>query len=209
MKPAIPFRIFALSIVLLIGQVTTAYSQQQSLNSSPSDDKNYILTNTYSAPFSTKPGNPTTSDVIQQITYFDGLGRPLQEVHVKGNPDFDDIVTPHAVDDFGRETQVCLPYATGTGNAGALKTEAVTSQAAFYNSAPAGVVTIPSVSGTTPSYAQTIFERSPFNRPLEQGAPGAAWQVDSATVPGSGHTVKSAYHLNNDIAITNLEETRQ
>ena len=125
-------------------------------------------------------------DVMQTIQYFDGLGRPLQTVQVKGNPNgLKDVIQPVAYDAYGREATKYLPYTTASGNAGSYRADALAgAQQAFYNAPPSGVVTIP-----TP-YATTIFEPSPLNRPTEQGAPGNDWQ------PGSGHTVRMEQAFN-------------
>jgi hypothetical protein len=177
----------------------------------PSGDRNYILT---SVPrkegFIPGASGQTPCAVMQTIQYFDGLGRPMQTVQVKGSPGYRDIVQPVVYDQYGREVQKYLPYtATAAVSDGSYKANAVADQASFYNepsgtawNAP-GVVTIPAVNGITPSYAQTVFEASPLNRVLEQGGPGAVWQPVSGST--AGHTVKMEYTSNNLIPMTGTD----
>ncbi|UEG51335.1 DUF6443 domain-containing protein [Mucilaginibacter daejeonensis] len=127
---------------------------------------------------------------------FDGLGRPLQTVQVKGNPDgTKDVIQPVAYDQFGREAVKYLPYTTAAGAVGSYRADALTgAQQSFYHPGGTGnsgdqlgngLVRIP-----TP-YATTVFEPSPLNRQVEQGAPGGPWQ------PGQ-HTVRTEYSSNNN-----------
>ena len=135
-------------------------------------------------------GNPT--QVTTGIQYVDGLGRPIQSIQVMASPLGNDIIVPQAYDQYGREVTKYLPYTPATGTAGSFRPNAVSSdQGAFYASPPAGVTAMAN------PYAQTNFDNSPLNRPVEQGAPGAAWQLGTSGVSGSGHTVKMVYTLNN------------
>ncbi|QEC79311.1 DUF6443 domain-containing protein [Mucilaginibacter ginsenosidivorax] len=179
----------------------------------PSLTQNYILT---SAPrvggITSTAGlaGRTTCELMQTVQYFDGLGRPLQTIQVKGSPLDKDVVQPYSYDTYGREAQKYLPYvATAATSDGRYKSTAIADQSAFYNnpsafSAP-GVVTIPAINGTSPAFGLTVFEPSPLNRPVEQGAPGADWQPVANTL--TGHTVKLAYSSNNATALTDTANT--
>lgn len=161
----------------------------------PSADRNYIVTYAPRSPF-TDAGqlpNQTVCDVNAVVRYFDGLGRPMQTVQVKGNSDATkDIVTPIEYDEFGREARKYLPYAS-TGSDGSCRIDAFTAQPSFYNSPPAGVVQTPF------PFSETVFEPSPLNRVLEQGAPGDAWQpTGTPNTSDAGHTVKIEYGANAD-----------
>lgn len=157
-----------------------------------SQNQNYIVTYTPRQAFSSGEdlSSKTAGEVMQSVQYFDGLGRPLQTVQTKGSPGADkDIVIPIEYDAFGREARKYLPYAS-TSKDGSYKATGPGDQLSFYQSPPAGVPTIPS------PYAQTVFESSPLNRVLEQGAPGNPWQPYSAAITGSGRTVKEEYSTN-------------
>ena len=177
------------------------------LGSTPSSTQNYIRHRTWLRGYAAVPGSPKTDDAMEDITYYDGLGRPVQTVATKAGPasSYADIVTQQSYDAFGREEKSYLPYSVTSGNNGSFKSNAVTAQASFYNSGSSnGVVTIPAVGGTTPSFSRTVYEASPLDRVLEQGFPGAAWQ------PGGGHTLRKVYTANNNNdAYTETATTRR
>jgi hypothetical protein len=125
----------------------------------------------------------------QTIQYFDGFGRPIQSVATKGSLSGTDMVQPIAYDPFGRESKKYLPYVSTETN-GWYKPTALTEQAAFYNAPPPKVIQDPS------PFSETVFEPSPLNRPLKQGAPGAAWQPNADIYSMADHTVKKRYELN-------------
>ncbi|MFD2162275.1 DUF6443 domain-containing protein [Paradesertivirga mongoliensis] len=175
-------------LLLTLGTGVTLYGQTSSL----SGDKNYVVTYSPRVGFTTPSqlSNRPANEVNQTVQYFDGLGRPMQTVQTFASPTNKDIVQPVEYDSYGREAKKYLPYAEGSSY-GAYKSNAITSQNAFYNSGSTyGVITIPSAGGITPSFAETKFELSPLNRVIEQGAPGDAWQLSN------GHTVKMEYGSN-------------
>jgi RHS repeat-associated protein len=152
--------------------------------------------------------NVTTSSAVdalaigskaQAIQYFDGIGRPIQTVNTKGSPAQYDMVQPQVYDVFGREPKNYLPFVstqtTGyynfkpTLNSGGTYTGSV--HANFYNNST------DKIEDDTKPYAETIFEASPVNRVIKQGAPGNAWQPDGTwTYASTDATIKRAYQLN-------------
>ena len=71
----------------------------------PSQDQNYVLTNTFRRPISQASSafaDLNVGDVSQTIKYFDGLGRLSQIVQTKGSPKQNDLVQPIVYDIFGR-----------------------------------------------------------------------------------------------------------
>jgi len=164
----------------------------------PSLNQNFVITYTPRVPnIITSVGlNAVIYDKTQvqtDIQYFDGLGRPMQSVQVKGSPLGNDLVQPVVYDQLGREISKYLPYAVqNTVGDGSYKNTAVSDQLNFYNPAGSsgtqqgnGVARIPS------PYAGINYEPSPLNRVIEQGAPGDSWQLNAG-----GHTVKTAYGTN-------------
>jgi RHS repeat-associated protein len=160
------------------------------LNTALSNTQNYILIATpRKEGYDPANAGYTTCDVMQTVQYIDGLGRPLQTVQVKGNPTASkDVVQPITYDAFGREAIKYLQYTT-TSSDGSYKPNAIGDQGSFYASPPSGVV------NTSFPFSQAVYEPSPLNRTLEQGAPGNDWQPANSNT-GSGHTVKLSYGSN-------------
>ncbi|MEI6946324.1 DUF6443 domain-containing protein [Paraflavisolibacter sp. H34] len=155
-----------------------------------STDRNFIQATVVRQPGVISPeaveGLPA-SGKSRQVTYFDGLGRPLQQVIFQAAPSGADIITPVEFDGYGREVKKFLPYADRSlsGN-GSFRSTACQDQKAFYDPATSTM----GVAADMQPFSQTFFEFSPLNRSRETGAPGATWQ------PGNGHTVKSLFSLN-------------
>jgi YD repeat-containing protein len=76
-------------------------------------NENYIYSRTYLAPRSSSdPAAPQQ----QSISYFDGLGRPKQELSIKSTPNGKDLVSDIPYDSFGRQVQSWLPVPMNTQN---------------------------------------------------------------------------------------------
>jgi RHS repeat-associated protein len=140
--------------------------------------------------------NTDKTKVQITIQYVDGLGRPIQTVQKQASPLGYDMIAPQAYDQYGREITKYLPYTPQTGTAGSFRSTALTDQASFYTTPPSGS----GVTAITDPYSQTAFDNSPLSRPVEQGAPGVAWQLTG--VSGGGHTVKMVYTLNNSTSFS-------
>jgi RHS repeat-associated protein len=179
----------------------------------PSANKNYIVTTVPRVGgVTTEAGlaNRTSCELIQSVQYFDGLGRPLQTVQIRGSADgTKDIVQPTYYDELGREGYKFQPIAyAGIAN-GTYRADALALQPGYYNpSGSTGTQQSNGVVRNTRAYAVSVFEESPLNRVLEQGAPGEDWQPLLSTLPNSGHTVKMAYTSNNSTALMDTANTR-
>jgi len=129
----------------------------------------------------------------QTTQYLDGLGRPIQTVRHQASPSHLDLVQPQAYDGLGRETQQFLPYAAAPAQSAANATtaqgfhyRALSEQQQFYsrttplNGGPGPLNPndpIQGIARTNIAYSQTLFEESPLNRVVAQGAPGQQWQL--------------------------------
>lgn len=115
------------------------------------------------------------------VTYFDGLGRPIQKNQGYSSSSGKDIVTCIPYDGFGRAVQGWLPYPTNQSNQAFITPSTAQSQAtSYYQSAYAD----------TNPYDEKDLELSPLSRLLKNGAPGADWAL------GSGHEIKYGYETN-------------
>lgn len=157
-------------------------------------NRNYVLTRTFQV--ETQTGNVLNNkDVIENITYFDGLGRAMQSIAIKQSPLQKDIVTHMTYDAYGRMEKEYLPYAS-TQNNGAYVSDALTGTNTYYTTHYTSDVNV-----TTPNpYSEKTFEASPLNRVFEQAAPGEDWKKTATMVTGrtysNGHTLKMDYESN-------------
>ncbi|RKR84506.1 RHS repeat-associated protein [Mucilaginibacter gracilis] len=172
--------------------ITVSATGCSSMAAVPSSDQNYVATYTPRKELiNVTDLSVNACDVMQTVQYFDGLGRPVQTVQVKGSPGRNDMVQPSAYDRFGREVTKYLPYTTTSGMPGSYKADALPgAQNNFYQSHAGqdfSPISVPS--------AGTAFEPSPLNRVLEQGAPGTDWQLGA-------HTNKIDYGTNDATSLT-------
>jgi RHS repeat-associated protein len=159
---------------------------------------NYVNTTTFKDSVKTDvDASALTSDrQINEISYFDGLGRLIQDVKKLASPLGKDIIQMYAYDQYGREAVKYLPY-TSTTTDGSFNPNAYLSLKSFYNSPPTGIVS------TAAPYANTAYLPSLDDVPVEQGAPGFTWQIvglSSDQLTSTGHTVKFDYGTNDQIS---------
>jgi RHS repeat-associated protein len=182
------FSINKIWVAILFCSTTTAGLSQVST------DRNSIVRNVINQPAITTQAQVdalTYTSKQQQVNYFDGLGRPLQNVQVRASNLAKDIITPIGFDEFGRETAKYLPYTDVAGTVyGSIRGTVFTDQQNFYSTTN---TTLPNVARDNDPYALTILESSPLQRPVEIGAPGSAW------LPFSNHTVKTYFSTNKTI----------
>lgn len=146
--------------------------------------------------------NLPIGEKMQTTSYFDGLGRPIQTVSVKGSPGSNpkDIVNPVVYDAVGREAVKYLPFVAEEN--GWFKENVIDANGTYINSA-AGFYSneANTIADDAKPFAKTVFEPSPLNRVIEQGAPGAVWQ------PGTNHTIKKEYLTNGANEVLSLSFT--
>ena len=140
--------------------------------------ENYIKNKTYKVATTTSISAPTASEAIQNITYFDGLGRPIQRIAHQQSGTGKDIVTPIEYDAFGRQPKDYLPYVPSA-----------TASLDYNTTALTDVFNFPKYSGQNP-YSEKEFEKSPLNRLMKQAAPGTDWAMNG------GHEIKLDYQIN-------------
>ena len=170
-------------LLLILLSFTGVSLQAQSFS-----DDNFIYTATPKKPVKTGQLNTLTKDdLTQNVTYFDGLGRPVQAIGIGQGGNGENIVTPIEYDPFGRQEKEYLPYAVANGGTSYLKIDpvaAINDVTAFYNR--------PEYDNTSNPFSQKLLESSPLNRVLKQGAPGTSWEMNG------GHEIKLEYKTNGD-----------
>lgn len=159
------------------------------------EDLNYVYKRSYQNR-SQSPIDPQfftgNDNLIQSITYFDGLGRQIQNIGVDQTPNKEDIITFIDYDEYGRVVQEYLPYGETDNGQGNYRQLAESKTLAQYNTQK--------YQNTSNPYAQSAFENSPLNRLLKHAAPGDEWKM------GEGHEIEFDYSSN--IAADNIRRFR-
>ena len=164
-------------------------------------DENYVYTRTYRQPYSTSlsQSQVTPAKATESITYFDGLGRPMQQIGIKQSDGANDIITHIGYDGYGRQDKQYLPYASSGGTAGSYRSSGVLVDLenyyySLYGEDFNGMSNNTSQVDGLPVYSEKHLESSPLSRVLEQGAPGKSWRVNKTS--DSDHTIKFDYQAN-------------
>ncbi|WP_281988590.1 DUF6443 domain-containing protein [Aquimarina aggregata] len=161
-------------------------------------NENYVFTRAYQEEMDAATAINFNKDVIESITYFDGLGRPKQQVGIKASPQAKDIVTHITYDQYGRQAQQYLPFERPTGTTTPLGSYAsvnvVTDINSYYNNVYGADFTVAPDHQNFNAYSESIFEPSPLNRVQEQGAPGSAWKANKDV--DTDHTIKFDWDTN-------------
>jgi RHS repeat-associated protein len=155
-----------------------------------SQDQNYIKTTTYKVETTVVP-TPSNVQKTENITYYDGLGRPIQKVAHQQSASGKDIVSPIEYDGFGRNAKEYLPYVNqNTPSLDFIPTAVSTDVGSYYLNTNPNVTGNPNFETTNNPYSQKEFEASPLDRLTKQAAPGDPWSM------GSGHEIKYEYQTN-------------
>lgn len=126
--------------------------------------QNYVKKTTYKEPTANIIPFPSVSQAHQDITYFDGLGRPIQHIAVGGSASGKNVVTPIEYDSYGRQPREYLPYSTqGTG-------------LNYEPGALSDILNYQDYQGNNP-WNEKLIEASPLSRISKQAAPGAVWSM--------------------------------
>ena len=149
-----------------------------------------MKTTTYSIPTTTILPTPDAASAKVTITYFDGLGRPVQQRAHQQSHTGKDIVTHMEYDAFGRQVKEYLPYASSTPTLN-FETGALTETTNYYGSPSSSRNGNPNaVEATSNPFSEKQLEASPLNRVLQQAAPGNDWALIGT------HTIKMDYQAN-------------
>jgi RHS repeat-associated protein len=102
------------------------------------------------------------------IQYFDGLGRPIQNVHWRNTPNSHDFIQQTVYDPAGREKRTFLPFG-GSSTTGEYNGLWRFEEEYFYRNAL-------NVAHSNYFFGDKTFDNSPLNRILNQTSPGYSWQ---------------------------------
>lgn len=183
-----------ISIALLLGHITCMKGQ---VPTAPTTSENHIMVRKARIPAHSEAAFLNLNEpkhVAEDISYFDGLGRPIQSIAVHASPEAADMVSFQQYDEFGRSPIQFQPYIQGhTG--GQFRGNSALEHAGFYSQQNFPHIPIQDLSK---AYSESVFENTPFSRVIEQGAPGEAWQIEkiNGQSTGQGHTIKVHERVN-------------
>ena len=152
-----------------------------------SQDQNYIKTTQYKIGTTASISSPALDQAVQNITYVDGLGRPIQQIEVGQSAAGKSIISHIEYDAFGRQTRDFLSYPSGSADQ-AYDSGAATAVADYYANPPSPPM--PGFETTGNPYSEKLFEASPLNRIRRQAAPGNDWALNA------GREIKMGYDTN-------------
>lgn len=149
-----------------------------------SDNVNYIIK--YNFLFEAEGSDPNTlnyEEVSTHYSYFDGLGRLIQERRKKWSQGLADFIETYSYDWLGRNIYSYLPFITNQEGHGIVQ-DPFLKLSVYYDQSDGNMAM------DSNPFARNIYEPSPLNRVVEQGLPGEAWQ------PGTGKTIRYQYKIN-------------
>ena len=149
-----------------------------------SDLQNYIITQTPRVPLSDTCLLDTASfgQVSTRVEYVDGLGRPIQQINRQASPLGCDVVSFRVYDLNGRQPVEFLPYALAFSSKGEYQPDPLSGVTDFYSAPPQDIAP------TSQPFREKVFDGSPLNQVLVQGAEGKEWDVHT------GHPLRYNRH---------------
>lgn len=166
---------------------------------------NYVRTWEATAPSqtpSTMMSGPNT-DVKQTTQYYDGFGRPMQNILKQASPLGNDLVQTNLYNSLGQQQYSFQQFVSNVAqsgdvpNNGTFKTDAFMQQEAFYNGQLQGQPAELYTNGANHynwAYQETDYEASPLNRVLDSYAPGVNWVGTQGAMPT--HNVQNQFLIN-------------
>ena len=112
---------------------------------------------------------------LETVAYYDGLGRPKQNIGVKASPKGRDVVTHIEYDEFGRQAKDFLPIPQSGTQAGRIYDSPLSNASSIY--------------GNEKIFSEKILENSPLNRLLGQIHQGNDWQNHPVRIEYEANTV--------------------
>ena len=166
-------------------------------------NENYVFTRVYQKEMISGDNIQKTTDIIESITYFDGLGRPIQQSQIKASPNEKDIATHIEYDGFGRQAKQYLPFEFDKPH-GSYRDVDINSHINSYY-LKTYRADFPDVTATAEvnAYSENLYEPSPLNRVVERGAPGASWKANPNS--DNDHTIKLNWNTNGNNEVVYFE----
>lgn len=145
--------------------------------------QNYVKNKTYKIATTTSIGSPSITEASQVKTYYDGLGRTIQQAVNAQSNSGKDIITHFEYDSFGRQIKNYLPFASTQTSMDYI--DSVTLKSNIVNQYQTKY-------GDTNPFSEELLENSPLNRVLEHAGSGNDWSLTNPTK----HTIRFNYQTN-------------
>jgi len=153
-----------------------------------SPDKNWIKTTRYKVPVLNGIATPALSQAKIDLSYIDGLGRPIQQISHKQSASGNDIITHIEYDAFFRQSKEYLSYVNQAPSLNFI-TSAKNDTHNYYN-VLSSVTGNPYFETTAYPYSEKVYEESSLDKVMVQSASGNTWAV------GTGHEIRNSYFFN-------------
>ena len=131
---------------------------------------------------------PNAGDFVT-ITYYDGLGRPVQKIEKNANAQGTaNLVTPIEYEKNVGQLRTYLPFVSNNNSSDYIA-DALQAAYNYHNT----------TSGTSNPYSENRLEASPNARVLETGAPGFYWDINfenGSASEDNRHTIRYSYGFN-------------
>ena len=157
-------------VYFLVLFTNPVFSQNSKNTSILNKNENYIHSRVYLE--ETQETNAAKKQ-LETVAYYDGLGRPKQNIGVKTSPKGRDVVTHIEYDEFGRQAKDFLPIPQSGTQAGRIYDSPLSNASSIY--------------GNEKIFSEKILENSPLNRLLGQIHQGNDWQ---------NHPIRIEYEAN-------------
>ena len=168
-------------LLLLLATVFTSF-----LMLGQSTDRNYVYTQLPRVS-TTNVNNLQPDQKLEEITYFDGLGRPIQSISRQAGGNKEDLITPLVYDSFGRRSKEYLPFARKESSLNyELPATLISELEAYY------LEKYPDeLESSSPNpFSEKQYEDNPLSRVVKQAAAGDDWKL------GNGHEITYEYGTN-------------
>lgn len=160
------YHVYSVTKHLKHGSITTTIKGTPcSLDTQPRAmmTNNYIIKSIPTVP-STTGTNLHYTECIQNVTYYDGLGYPVENIAFKASPDGSDLVTYQEYNSEYKESNSWLPAVMSDNNGDFVELETFKSKAR-------------NTYGDFTPYSNPIYDGSPLYRVKEQYGPGQNWRT--------------------------------
>ena len=144
-------------------------------------DQNFTKVTTYKTASTTSIATPSIQQANVEVVYYDGLGRPIEQIAHKQSGTGKDIRTHIEYNQYGQQLKDYLSYVNQSPNL-SINPNGQVDVLSFYSSSYNVNTSVP--------FSEKQVEASPLSRVFKQAAPGESWTMNS------GNEIKFEYKSN-------------